>query len=334
MIDFTRANCRGVRPRRRPKATAAPAAICLGLLASIASTIGVACGTPTGPHGVFVRKPDRAHRVARSYRFRTIDNPADPTFNALTGINNAGIISGYYGSGAPGHPSRGYTISPPYDASNYTDENFPHAAQTQVTGIDNLGNTAGNFVDKKGRTRGFVEWNRVFTSYSEQPLYGLNDAGNTVWGSEGSTVYTLNQATGTVTLVYDCTFPAEFVGGSGIDDAGDVVGWGFGITGLFGWAIVGGKCYSVYGTGSDVSGAVASGISKKDEIAGTYLVGRSQVPHGFVLTNLLTNPTYETVDDPNGIGTTGIGGVNDKGELVGIYVDGAGNTNGFLATPR
>jgi hypothetical protein len=330
MIDLTRANGRGFRLSRRPKANPAPAAIALGLVASMASTIGVAYGTPTGPHGIFpdtLRTTDWAQSAGKRYRFRTIDNPADPTFNALTGINDAGIISGYDGSG-------GYTISPPYGASNYSEENFPHAARTQVTGIDNLGNTAGSFVDKKGRTRGFVEWHHVFRSYSEQPLYGLNDAGNTVWGSEGSTVYTLNQATGNVTPVYECAFPAEFVGGSGIDDAGDVVGWGFDITGLFGWAIVGGKCYAVYGTGSDVSGAVASGISNRNEIAGTYFVGRSQVPHGFVLTNLLTKPTYETVDDPNGIGTTGISGVNDKGELVGTYVDQAGNTNGFLATPR
>jgi len=30
----------------------------------------------------------------------------------------------------------------------------------------------------------------------------------------------------------------------------------------------------------------------------------------------------------------GCGGVNDFGQLVGFYVDAAGNTDGFLATPQ
>jgi hypothetical protein len=40
------------------------------------------------------------------------------------------------------------------------------------------------------------------------------------------------------------------------------------------------------------------------------------------------------VDDPHGVGTTTINGVNDAGELVGFYVDGAGNTDGMIALPR
>ena len=35
--------------------------------------------------------------------------------------------------------------------------------------------------------------------------------------------------------------------------------------------------------------------------------------------------------DPHGIGTTTINGVNNAGDLVGFYVDAAGNTDGFLA---
>jgi hypothetical protein len=40
---------------------------------------------------------------------------------------------------------------------------------------------------------------------------------------------------------------------------------------------------------------------------------------------------FTTVDDPHGIGTTTINGVNNAGDLVGFYVDAAGNTDGFLA---
>jgi hypothetical protein len=40
------------------------------------------------------------------------------------------------------------------------------------------------------------------------------------------------------------------------------------------------------------------------------------------------------VDDPHGVGTTTINGVNDRGVLVGFYTDSAGNTDGMIATPR
>ena len=40
---------------------------------------------------------------------------------------------------------------------------------------------------------------------------------------------------------------------------------------------------------------------------------------------------FHPVDDPNGIGSTVVNGVNAAGELVGFYVDAAGNTDGFLA---
>jgi hypothetical protein len=34
------------------------------------------------------------------------------------------------------------------------------------------------------------------------------------------------------------------------------------------------------------------------------------------------------------MGTTTINGVNDRGDLVGFYVDANGNTDGFLAAPQ
>jgi hypothetical protein len=39
------------------------------------------------------------------------------------------------------------------------------------------------------------------------------------------------------------------------------------------------------------------------------------------------------VDDPNGIGTTTFNGVDDKGQIVGFYVNGNDNTIGLLANP-
>jgi hypothetical protein len=49
--------------------------------------------------------------------------------------------------------------------------------------------------------------------------------------------------------------------------------------------------------------------------------------HGFIF----DDGRFESVDDPEGVGTTTVNGVNDRVELVGFYVDRAGNTDGFAA---
>jgi hypothetical protein len=50
----------------------------------------------------------------------------------------------------------------------------------------------------------------------------------------------------------------------------------------------------------------------------------------------LQHPTsarrWQSFDEPNAVGRTILRGLNDRGDLVGSYLDGAGNTNGFLCT--
>ena len=41
------------------------------------------------------------------YSFETLDNQNDVTFNQLLGINDHGLIAGYFGSGQAGHPEQG-----------------------------------------------------------------------------------------------------------------------------------------------------------------------------------------------------------------------------------
>jgi hypothetical protein len=53
--------------------------------------------------------------------------------------------------------------------------------------------------------------------------------------------------------------------------------------------------------------------------------------HGFVY-NTMTNK-WQSVDDPNGIGTTVVNGTNDKHQLVGFWGTSPNNT-GFVATPH
>jgi hypothetical protein len=78
---------------------------------------------------------------ATTYTFQDIIDTSDPTFNQELGINSAGEIAGYFGSGAAGHPNQGYTTTSPY--TSFTNENFTDSVQTQVTGINNIGTTVG-----------------------------------------------------------------------------------------------------------------------------------------------------------------------------------------------
>ena len=51
-----------------------------------------------------------ARTPAVIYAFRTLDNANGLSFNQLLGINNHGKIAAYYGSGAQGHPNKGYLL--------------------------------------------------------------------------------------------------------------------------------------------------------------------------------------------------------------------------------
>ena len=277
------------------------------------------------------------------FTFTTLDDQADPTFNQLLGINNEGEIAGYFGIGSAAHPNRGYTLVPPYGQGNYTNENFPGAAQTQVVGLNNKHDTCGFWIDAKGINRGFVEWNGVFTSYKDpntgkgtvNQLLAINDGGIAVGfytdGNGKNHGYTLNQATGVFAEIR--TPGGNNVTAAGINNHGDVVGF---FTSKSTGAVVGFLLKNgiftefVY---PNTTITTPFGINDKDQIVGSYVDGAGAM-HGFLLSNPLTHAHFQTVDDPNGIGTTVINGINDHTDLVGFYVDGAGNTDGMLATPR
>jgi hypothetical protein len=284
------------------------------------------------------------HRAAAvSYTFSTLDDQADPTFNQLLGINSHNVIAGYFGSGVAGHPNKGYLLNPPYSQGNYVNENFPGSAQTQVTGIDNLGNTSGFWVTANGTNHGFVEWNGVFASYNDpltphvkgsvNQLLGINNAGNAVGfyndAKGNSHAYELNQATGKFTPIH---VPGVSTVATGINNAGDIVGTATDAEhNTTSWLKIGTSTIAFqFPGGSDTQ---ALGINGKNQIVGSYLDGAG-VMHGFVLTNPLGPVSHwQSIDDPNGVGSTVVNGINAAGDLVGFYTDAAGNTDGMLATP-
>jgi len=284
--------------------------------------------------------------TATSYRFETLDNMHDVTFNQLLGINNEGVIAGYFGSGAAGHPNKGYVLLPPYGQANYVNENFPGSVQTQVTGLNNRGVTVGFWSNtNKGvgmdANFGWVNVNGHFrqadfpTGDSASPvtdqLLGVNDSdiavGFWVDGQGNNHGYEYNINTGRFSSVVDPQDKGASLQATAINDRGDIAG-NYGSDGFL--LTHGGQFISLSVPGA--SATMALGVNSSDEVVGTYMVGSgsSAQMHGFTWTR---QHGFSTVDDPQGMGTTTINGVNDHGQLVGFYVDSIGNTDGFLATP-
>ncbi|HXP41556.1 MAG TPA: hypothetical protein VN833_14975, partial [Candidatus Acidoferrales bacterium] len=90
-----------------------------------------------------------------------LDNPGDPNFNQLLGINNGRVIVGYFGD-ATVVANNGYVLVPD---NHYSKENFTNlpsgdfASQTQAIGINNsqLASIVGFYTDHTtGFTHGFV----------------------------------------------------------------------------------------------------------------------------------------------------------------------------------
>jgi hypothetical protein len=227
------------------------------------------------------------------------------TFNQLLGINNAGVIAGYFGSGAAGHPNKGYKLFPPYGQGNYANENFPGSVQTQVTGLNDKGDTVGF-------------WSSMNTASMVNNNFGFYEL-------KGHKFHSVEFPTDD-----NASPPVDQL--LAINNHGDIAGFYTDKNGNT-------DAFLDYKNGRfqplDVPGASATqafGVNDHDEVVGAYTdgTGSSATMHGFTWT---PHGGFVSVDDPQGQGTTTINGVNDAGDLVGFYVDATGNTDGFLATP-
>jgi hypothetical protein len=283
-----------------------------------------------------------------SYSFQTLDNGRDLTFNQLLGINDEGVIAGYFGSGAAGHPNRGYLLLPD---GHYINKNFPHSAQTQVTGLNNRGVTVGFFsgTDLGGGMDANYGWVNVGGHFRQVDFPAASPAStptdqNLGVNDEGIVVGFYNDANGNshgyeydiwtrqFSTVVDPSAPGASLTAAAINDRGHVAGFYVNPSNgnTDGFLLSHGHFKDLAVPGA--SSTTALGVNNNDEVVGTYTVGSgsSAVMHGFTWTR---GHGFSTVDDPDGIGATTINGVNDVGQLVGFYTDGNGNTDGFLATP-
>jgi|HubBroStandDraft_2_1064218.scaffolds.fasta_scaffold05585_5 hypothetical protein len=322
-----------------------------GVIAVLAATLScaiAACSSPGSappqPSQAIALGPRSSQPVSSSlqFTFRTVDNSADPTFNRLLGINNEGRVGGYYGSGATGHPNRGYIVYPPYQPTNFRNENFPSAVSTQVTSLNNKHFVGGFYIDTQGRTLGFLEWKGIWFSYvaphvrRAKPvteLLGLNDAGFAVGfylaTPSRSVAFQLNEPSGVFKTI---KVPgAQGAVATGITGRGHIVGYVQNASSnVVGFLFKQGTFKEFSYPGSTDTRALA--VTTFDRIVGSYVDG-SGATHGFYVTGAGTKKAvWQTIDDPNATGETVVSGINIHANLVGYYVDSAGNNHGFIAS--
>jgi hypothetical protein len=320
--------------------------------------------------------------MAKTYSFLTVDDPVDvnfaamqniPSFTNLLGINDKGLIAGFYGSGNAGDPNQGFLLTLP---GTFTPEEFPASSQnpvtaaevlqTQLTGLNDKGIVVGYFYNTNNgipvdNQFGFFEKNGVFTEVNnpntpglfgnpppnsgvliENQLIGVNDHDIAVGfyndASGDSHGYTYDIKTGKFSANVDD--PNALNGGgstvtAAINNKGTIVGF-----------------YTDTGP-TTAAGAVIQGFLDKNGVfttvdapgaTETELLGLNDhgIAVGFDIVNGVTHGiiyntktgTFITLDDPNASGSTIFNGINDKGDVVGFYTDAAGNTHGLLATPH
>lgn len=304
--------------------------------AALAASLAPAQAAPSAP--------------AVHYSFKTINNNNDPTFNQLLGINDAGKIAGYFGSGAKGHPNKGYTLTSPYHQVNFVNQNFPGSKQTQVTGLNN-GDIQVGFYSKQNTASGsnnnfgfysingthFHKVNFPTKNPASPPvdqLLGVNDSGLAVGffldakGNSHGYLYDIpahkyiseNPPLGTgVTSVTP----------TGINDPDSVCGFFTNSGGkTVGFLVRKSAPHLLILNKPGADATMPFGVNKFGLVVGVYTVGSKNFGFTWDRTHGFT-----TIKDPNGPNQTFVNGVNSAGDLVGFYVGKNGNTNGFLAKP-
>ena len=260
--------------------------------------------------------------MATTYTFTDVINPADPTFNQELGINNSGVIAGYNGSGVPGHPNQGYTTSTA-NLTSFTSENFPGSVQTQVTGINNRGNTVGFYSPtNNGSDANFGFYNKTPGSYtavvnplttstpSVNQLLGINNSGIAAGfyndASGNSHGYTLDTLTGAFTPVVDPSVTTTSLQATAINNADDIAGF-FTAGGKTSGFVDISEVFTTLNAPKAAS-TQAFGINNKSQVVGVSM-GAGGKTFGF-LYNINTK-TYRFFSDPSGVGATFFNGIND-----------------------
>ncbi|MBV8114220.1 MAG: hypothetical protein JO300_05730 [Silvibacterium sp.] len=294
--------------------------------------------------------------------FFVLNNPGDPNFNQLLGINNARVIVGYFGDGTV-VANNGYVLVPKnhYSVENFT--NLPHgdfASQTQAIGINNrtFPDIVGFYTDHAtGFTHGFLDSNGTQSPVDDpagsppnvtmpvQNLLGINDLGQAAgfWtdndGHEHGFVVDLDfQTPGNSTFI---EIPPSLISGavatqaSNITDTGKVCGfWTDGNGNNHGFFGIPGPLlftFDVVINGVTATSTSPFGCNNRGQVVGSFTDVNGDV-HGFIFRHgqsVQFDAPGSSQTPAFGVTGTLINGINERGDFVGFFSDGT-KVNGFV----
>jgi hypothetical protein len=298
--------------------------------------------------------------------FFVLNNPGDPNFNQLLGINERQVIVGYFGDGNV-IANNGYVLVP---RNHYSVENFTNlpsgdtASQTQAIGINTrrFPDIVGFYTDAAtGFTHGFLDSNGVQSPVDDpagsppnvaapvQNLLGINNFDNAAgfWtdnnGHEHGFVVELNTQTPSSSTFIEIP-PTTFAGAvatqaSDITNNNLVCGFwtdgndnNHGFVGFLGQKF---SSFMVRINGVAATSTSAFGCNDEGEIVGSFTDRVGNV-HGFIF----LGGRFFQFDAPGssqtpafGVMGTLINGVDDRGDIVGFFSDGT-KVNGFVNFAR
>jgi uncharacterized membrane protein len=273
-----------------------------------------------------------------TYTWGLIDFPRS-TNSEANGINDKGqIVGGYNNVNLGLYNLSDYAFRLKGDV--FSSINFPGSEGTEAFGINKSGEIIGAFADSGGTWHGFL---LVGKTYTQLDCPGAGGPGTStipsaINGSGEIVGYCLGVPLATGFLLSGGVYTTITVPGAfatwagGINDAGVIVGWyeqdGVGYEGFvddggsFTTINFPGYVGNTYLNGINNSGLLVGGYGTPVTIGSTYY----EWPQGF----LYSAGTFSTIDAPFGdVEVTNPLAINNKGEIVGGYVDSAGMAYGF-----
>jgi probable HAF family extracellular repeat protein len=259
-----------------------------------------------------------------------IDVP-NATYTDAVGINNRGEIVGSF-MDAQGR-LHGFVLR----RGTFTTLDFPAqgATNTVAKGINDRGEVAGFYVINGDSIHGFV-WDRGKFTQVDAPnanityLHGINNRGQVV-GHSRRDLFAL--ARGFLWNDGDFRFldiPGVLLAGQrtetmGLNDRGQVVG-SFQSGGVDHGFVIDSRGVSQIDIGP--MGSRATGINNNGHIVGSYR-DPQQVEHGFLRQ---ADGSFTTIDAPS-VSSIAAVGINDSGDVVGLFTLVNGGFHGFLFGP-
>jgi probable HAF family extracellular repeat protein len=242
-----------------------------------------------------------------SYTTLSVPGASGDELALAFGINNSGEIVGRYTIGLN---SYGFL----YSNGNYTTLSDPLAPNdTQAQSINNLGEIVGSY-EIGGEVYGFIYNNGTYTTLPSIINYprGINDLGQIVdYNRQGlSVLYSGGSYTNISDPLATPPWPFSSTIATGINDAGQIVGYYNNETGTFGF---------LYSDGTYTNlGPITYDINNLGQRVGIDGNLSGDHANGF----LYSNGSYTPIDDPLTFNGTHPFGINDSGQIVGYYVEG------------